>query len=87
MSDRGEARPGPAGRGAELDRLHRGLVVRRHTSLLATWLARWFRPPAPARLEPLPIVAPGQVSITAGGHATVLVRYEGAGIDLDPMRF
>jgi L-ascorbate metabolism protein UlaG (beta-lactamase superfamily) len=72
-------------RGAELDRLHQRLAVRRHVSLLTTWLARWFRAPHPARLEPLPPVRPGQVAITFAGHASSLVRYARLGIAIDPM--
>jgi L-ascorbate metabolism protein UlaG (beta-lactamase superfamily) len=72
-------------RGAELDRLHRALAPRRHWSLLAAWITRWFRPPAPARLEPLPPVRPGQVSITFAGHATALIRYARVQIVIDPM--
>jgi L-ascorbate metabolism protein UlaG (beta-lactamase superfamily) len=72
-------------RAAELDRRHRGIAVRRHWSLIATWIARWFRPPAPATLEPLPAVAPGQVAITFAGHATSLVRFADLAIAIDPM--
>jgi len=74
-----------ASRGAELDRLHRRIRVRRYRSLFLAWLARWFRSPRPARLEPLPRVAAGQVAITSGGHATALIRYSHATIVVDPM--
>jgi L-ascorbate metabolism protein UlaG (beta-lactamase superfamily) len=72
-------------RAAELDRRHRGIAVRRHWSLIAAWIARWFRAPAPAKLEPLPVVRPGQVAITFAGHATSLVRYAELSIAIDPM--
>lgn len=74
-----------ADRAAELDRLHRAHGPRRHVSLLTAWFARWFRPPAPARLEPLPQVRTGQVAITFAGHATSLVRYASTQIVVDPM--
>jgi L-ascorbate metabolism protein UlaG (beta-lactamase superfamily) len=81
-------RPPPAievSRAQELERLHRRIRVRRHASLLTAWFARWFRAPRPAQLEPLPPVAPGQVSITFAGHATSLIRYARLSIAIDPM--
>jgi L-ascorbate metabolism protein UlaG (beta-lactamase superfamily) len=72
-------------RAAELDRMHRGIRVRRHASLLATWFSRWFRAPLPAHHEPLPPVQSGEVAITFGGHATTLIRYADLAIAVDPM--
>jgi L-ascorbate metabolism protein UlaG (beta-lactamase superfamily) len=78
--------PGEAtARAAELMRLHRQIPVRRYRSLVGHWLARWFRPPRPAALEPVPAVGPGQLSITFGGHATVIARYHDLAIAFDPM--
>lgn len=62
-------------RAGELARLHREVPVQRYRSLLGHWLARWFRAPRPATLEPLPALGPGQLSLSFGGHATVLLRY------------
>ncbi len=72
-------------RASELTRLHRDLAVRRYRSLLGHWITRWFRPPRPARLEPPPRIHEGQVAVTFGGHATVLVRYHDLTIAFDPM--
>jgi L-ascorbate metabolism protein UlaG (beta-lactamase superfamily) len=72
-------------RALELGRLHRDVPVRRYTSLVGHWLTRWFRRPRRAQREPLPPLDPGQISVTFGGHATVIVRYAGLAIALDPM--
>ena len=72
-------------RAAELGRLHQRVPVRRYRSLVGHWLARWFRAPRPASPEPVPDVAPGQLAITFGGHATVIARYHGLAIAFDPM--
>jgi len=72
-------------RSAELLRLHRDVPVARYRSLVGHWLARWFRAPRPATLEPLPSVGPGQVTLTFGGHATILARYASLAIAFDPM--
>ncbi len=78
--------PGEAtARAAELARLHRRIPVRRYRSLVGHWVARWFRPPRPAVREPVPAVAPGQLAITFGGHATVIARYHDLAIAFDPM--
>lgn len=65
--------------------MHRDIPVRRYASLVGHWMGRWFRPPRPAIHEPLPSVEPGQVAVTFGGHATVIVRYPGLAIAFDPM--
>ena len=72
-------------RATELTKLHAGVRVERYRSLLGHWVARWFRPPRPAKLEPLPALAAGQLSVTFAGHATVLARYENLAIAFDPM--
>ena len=72
-------------RAQELGRLHRDVPVRRYTSLVGHWMSRWFRAPRPAPPEPLPEIAPGQVAVTFGGHATVIVRTPGLAIAFDPM--
>jgi L-ascorbate metabolism protein UlaG (beta-lactamase superfamily) len=72
-------------RAAELASLHRTVPVRRYRSLVAHWLSRWFRRPRPAAADPIPSVAPGQVAITFGGHATVVARYAGLAVAFDPM--
>lgn len=72
-------------RAAELGRLHRVVPVQRYRSLVGHWMSRWFRAPRPATLEPVPVIGPGEMSLTFGGHATVIVRYPGLGIAFDPM--
>jgi len=48
-------------------------------------MARWFRAPRPATPEPVPDLEPGQLSVSFGGHATVIARYHGLAIAFDPM--
>ncbi|HEY0191309.1 MAG TPA: MBL fold metallo-hydrolase [Kofleriaceae bacterium] len=72
-------------RARELGRLHRDLPVRRYRSLVGHWLARWFQPPRPVIPEPRPELAAGQLALTYGGHASMLVRYAGLAIAFDPM--
>lgn len=57
----------------------------RYRSLLGHWISRWFRAPRPARHQPVLPVTAGQVSLTFGGHATVLARYSKLAIGFDPM--
>jgi L-ascorbate metabolism protein UlaG (beta-lactamase superfamily) len=76
---------GITARAQELVRLHREIPVRRYRSLLGHWVARWFRPPRPATPEPVPDLVPGQLSVSFGGHATVIARYHGMSIAFDPM--
>jgi len=72
-------------RALELGRLHRQVPVRRYASLVGHWMTRWFRAPRPAVREPRPPLEAGQIAITFGGHATVIVRFPGLSIALDPM--
>jgi L-ascorbate metabolism protein UlaG (beta-lactamase superfamily) len=72
-------------RAGELAKLHRNMRVERYRSLVGHWIARWFRPPRPARHEPVPQVTPGTCVVTFGGHATVLARYPSLAIAFDPM--
>ncbi len=72
-------------RAAELRRLHRLIPVRRYRSLIGHWLVRWFRAPRPAAVEPVPAIAPGELALTFGGHATVIARYHDLAIAFDPM--
>jgi len=65
--------------------LHRHVPVRRYASLVGHWMTRWFRPPRPALHEPRPSIGPGELAVTYGGHATVIVRYPGLAIAFDPM--
>jgi L-ascorbate metabolism protein UlaG (beta-lactamase superfamily) len=69
----------------ELRDLHARRSPRRRRSLLLAWLASWLRAPARAAAEPLPEVEPGEVGITYGGHATVLLRTPDLAIACDPM--
>src|SRR3954470_20242084 len=70
---------------AELARLHRDLPVRRYRSLLGHWMTRWFRAPRAAQLEPVPAIGGGELALTFGGHATVMLRYPGLAVAFDPM--
>jgi hypothetical protein len=72
-------------RAGELAKLHRSIPVERYRSLVGHWISRWFSAPQPSRHETMPVVQPGQVSVTFGGHATVLVRYPQLSIAFDPM--
>lgn len=72
-------------RAGELTTLHRKIPVRRYRFLLGHWMARWFRPPRPARNEPMPAVERGALAVTFGGHATVILRYHDLSIAFDPM--
>jgi L-ascorbate metabolism protein UlaG (beta-lactamase superfamily) len=72
-------------RALELGRLHRDLPVRRYRSLLGHWMTRWFRAPRPVAVDPLPSIEPGQLAVTFGGHATLIVRYPGLAVAFDPM--
>ncbi|MFT3698291.1 MAG: MBL fold metallo-hydrolase [Kofleriaceae bacterium] len=72
-------------RAGDLASLHRNVPVGRYRSLVGHWIARWFRAPRPASHQPVLPITPGQVSLTFGGHATVLLRYAGLGIVFDPM--
>ena len=72
-------------RAQELGRLHRDVPVRRYTSLVGHWMSQWFRAPRPSVREPLPPIAEGELAVTFGGHATVLVRYAGLAVAFDPM--
>lgn len=72
-------------RAAELVQLHRNMPVERYRSLVGHWIKGWFRPPRPARHEPAPALAPGQLAATFGGHATVLLRASRVAVAFDPM--
>lgn len=72
-------------RAGELAKLHRNIPIQRYRSLVAHWIARWFRPPRPAHHEPIPTPDPGQCVVTFGGHATVVARYPQLSIAFDPM--
>jgi L-ascorbate metabolism protein UlaG (beta-lactamase superfamily) len=72
-------------RAQELGRLHRDVPVRRYASLVGHWMSQWFRAPRPATREPVPPIAPGELAVSFGGHATVLARYAGLAVAFDPM--
>ena len=74
-----------AARKAELDRLHRGVRVRRVRSLVGRWALDLFRPPRIAAPGPMPAVGAGQLAAVYGGHASVLLRTAGLTIAFDPM--
>ncbi len=72
-------------RAEELDELNRAHRPDRHRSLLSAWVAGWLRPLAEPRREPIPAVGPGEVCVTFGGHATVLVGFPGLQVAVNPM--
>lgn len=59
--------------------------MRRYRSLVGHWMARWFRPPRPAQHEPVPSIGARELSLTFGGHASVILRYTDLAIAFDPM--
>lgn len=61
------------------------MPVKRYRSLLGHWIARWFRRPRAAQLEPVPQVRAGDVVLSFGGHATLIARYHDLAIAFDPM--
>ena len=69
----------------ELDRAHRKHHSRRYRSLMLRWLRTALGAPRPVSIQPLPKVAPSQVSVTFIGHASVLLRYANLRLLLDPM--
>ena len=69
----------------ELEELNRAHRPKRRLSLLLSWVAGWLGALPRAQAEPLPEVGPGEVGLTFGGHATLLVRYPTLSILCDPM--
>lgn len=69
----------------ELGRHNAARTTPRYRSILLHWLARRLRRPRRVESDPLPAVERGQVSITWGGHATVLIRYHRLTVLTDPM--
>lgn len=57
----------------------------RYRSLLLHWLGRVFRRAQPVEQAPPPPVEAGQVAVTLGGHAMVLVRYHRLSVLCDPL--
>ena len=72
-------------RALELGRANARRRPPRYRSIVMHWLARRLRRPAPAASAPIPDVDAGQVAVTWGGHATVLLRYQQLSILCDPM--
>lgn len=72
-------------KGRQLQVAHRAIRVRRRRSLLWHWIRRLWVPPMAAKISPLPLAAPGRVSVTFAGQSTVLLRYAGLGLVVDPM--
>ncbi|HEY1557063.1 MAG TPA: MBL fold metallo-hydrolase [Kofleriaceae bacterium] len=72
-------------RAAQLVELHRDVPVERYRSLVGHWIAGWFRSPRPASHDPVAAVAEGELAVTFGGHASVVVRSERLAIAFDPM--
>ncbi len=69
----------------DLDRANRRHRPRRYPSLLMRWLASAIGSPRPVECEPIPTVSPSQISITFGGHASLLIQYSKLRIAFDPM--
>ncbi len=59
--------------------------TRSYRSLLAHWAWRALHSPARANVAPLPNARPGQVSVSFGGHATVLLKFAESSILCDPL--
>jgi len=74
-----------AHRSRELDRANQRHRPRRFLSLLLHWLGTALGSPRPVDRQPVPEPAPSQVAVTYGGHATVLIRYAGLCVAVDPM--
>lgn len=72
-------------RALELGRQNAARTTPRYRSILLHWLARRLRRPRRVTPGPMPAVDRGQVSITWGGHATVLVRYHRLTVLCDPV--
>lgn len=72
-------------RALELGRHNAERTTPRYRSILLHWLARRLRRPRRVKSEPLPAVERGQVSITWGGHATVLIRTHRLTVLTDPV--
>jgi L-ascorbate metabolism protein UlaG (beta-lactamase superfamily) len=72
-------------RAQELARRNAQRYTFRYRSLVLHWLGRALRRPAAVELAQLPPVEAGQVSITWGGHATALVRYQRLSALCDPV--
>lgn len=68
----------------ELGRHNAERATPRYRSILLHWLARRLRRPRRVTTGPLPRVERGQVAITWGGHATVLIRYQRLTVLTDP---
>jgi len=68
-----------------LHRAHHERDTPRYRSLVLEWMRQWFRPPTLPKIEPLPDVGRGEVSVTFAGHATALIRYPNLSIVCDPM--
>lgn len=72
-------------RALELGRHNAERTTPRYRSILMHWLARRLRRPRRVQSDPLPPVERSQVSITWGGHATVLIRYHLLTVLTDPV--
>jgi L-ascorbate metabolism protein UlaG (beta-lactamase superfamily) len=72
-------------RALELGRHNAERATPRYRSILLHWLGRRLRRARRVKSEPLPKVERGQVSITWGGHATVLIRYHRVTVLTDPV--
>ncbi|WP_428264776.1 MBL fold metallo-hydrolase [Haliangium sp.] len=64
---------------------HRQRHTPRYRSVVLHWMGRWLRRPRPVEPAPVPPVEPGQVAISFGGHATVLIRYASLTVACDPV--
>ncbi len=72
-------------RALELGRHNAERKAPRYRSILLHWLGRRLRRPRRVQSDPLPPVDRGQVSITWGGHAMVLIRYNRLTVLTDPV--
>lgn len=83
--DSNDSAPIAGARADELDELHRSHRPGRHLSLIGAWLSGWLRRQTPTVCERLPVVETGEIAVTFGGHATVLLRWPQLQVVLNPM--
>lgn len=72
-------------RAEELDELNRAHRPARHRSLLSAWASAWLRRPPNGTHEPIPVAGPGELTVTFGGHATVVLGFPRLQVAVNPM--
>jgi L-ascorbate metabolism protein UlaG (beta-lactamase superfamily) len=72
-------------RAEELDELNRAHRPARHRSLVSAWASAWLRRPPEATHDPIPTASAGELSVTFGGHATVVLGFPHLQVAVNPM--